>query len=523
MYRTYKGAQAELDEKILIVKSIWLKTSEQLDFIKSIEAELTPEHLENHVDLVRSLCNKLSTACTKLEALQKKQVVGSNSKSELSMRRLKYTFTKSDIEETIRELKKWQELYDPTWYLVLRMSKQSIDTGLRTASASTNSITSHAAMIRESLKPQSSIQASVFLSSSRLKEAKMQAIPFSTARWSPLPGTELTKSIIVDRIACANMDQNLITKAVRTLAVKLESADPTRFSLLRCRGVVRVYDDARAIQGFDMVLDFPKGSGHMPCSLRSSLLSRCKHDLSDRFALARQLASATNYVHMFGFVHKGIRPENVLCLNDDASQLGPFYLIGFEHIRLADGRTNRAGESDLWKDIYKHPSRQGLHPYEDYCMQHDIYSLGVCLLEIGLWTSFINYDSHNMPKVDKKVLKINEAQSSLSGQYVKDGLLKLARADLPSRMGSMYAEIVANCLSCLDEENDDFGDRSEFEDEDGILIGLRYIEKVRHARICRKLPKEFLTTNRSFRGWVASQCKIRDPSNRIGRRLAALS
>jgi hypothetical protein len=513
MYRTYKGAQAELDEKIVIVKSIWLKTSEQLDFIKSIEAELTLEHLETHVELVRSLCNKLSTACAKLEALQKKQIVGSNSRMEPSMRRLKYTFTKSNVEETIRELEKWQELYDPTWYLILRMSKQSIDTGLRTTSTSTNSITSHAAMIREALKPQSATQTSVFLSSSRLKEAKMQVIPFSTARWSQLPGTESRKFIIVDRISCGGMDPNLITRAVRTLAVKLENADPTRFNLLHCRGVVRVYNDAKALQGFDMILDWPKGAAHMPRSLRSSLLSRCKHNLSDRFALARQLANATNYVHMFGFVHKGIRPENAFYLDDNASRLGPCYLTGFEHTRLADGRTNRAGEADLWKDIYKHPSRQGLYPYEDYCMQHDIYSLGVCLLEIGLWTSFITYDISSMPKLNTKVLNIDEAQGSLSGQALKSGLLKLARAELPSSMGSVYAEIVSNCLTCLDEENDDFGDKSEFEDEDGILIGLRYIEKVRRVHISRDPLTELLTMFRFFRGWAASRYDIEDPEH----------
>jgi hypothetical protein len=188
---------------------------------------------------------------------------------------------------------------------------------------------------------------------------------------------------------------------------------------------------------------------------------------------------------MFGFVHKGIRPENAFCLDDNPSRLGPFYLIGFEHTRLADGRTNRAGESDLWKDIYKHPSRQGLYPYEDYCMQHDIYSLGVCLLEIGLWKSFITYDMGSTPKLDTKVLDIDEAQGSLSGHALKDGLLKLAKAELPGSMGCLYAEIVANCLTCLDKENDDFGDRSELEDEDGILIGLRYIEKVTHAHISR--------------------------------------
>lgn len=47
---------------------------------------------------------------------------------------------------------------------------------------------------------------------------------------------------------------------------------------------------------------------------------------------------------------------------------------------------------DKWQDnLYRHPERQGKNPEESYTMHHDVYSLGVCLLEIGLWTSFVKY------------------------------------------------------------------------------------------------------------------------------------
>jgi hypothetical protein len=45
-------------------------------------------------------------------------------------------------------------------------------------------------------------------------------------------------------------------------------------------------------------------------------------------------------------------------------------------------------------------------------------------------------------------------------------------------MGDKYTRVVVNCLACLDEGSLDFGDQSEFEDQDGILIGVRHIEKV---------------------------------------------
>jgi hypothetical protein len=39
-------------------------------------------------------------------------------------------------------------------------------------------------------------------------------------------------------------------------------------------------------------------------------------------------------------------------------------------------------------------------------------------------------------------------------------------------------EVVVSCLTCLDKGNKDFGDESEFLDTDGILVGVRYVEKV---------------------------------------------
>ncbi|KAJ6138998.1 hypothetical protein N7471_005484 [Penicillium samsonianum] len=45
-------------------------------------------------------------------------------------------------------------------------------------------------------------------------------------------------------------------------------------------------------------------------------------------------------------------------------------------------------------------------------------------------------------------------------------------------MGEKYTQVVVNCLSYIDTTNEDFGDESEFEDNDVILIGVKYIEKI---------------------------------------------
>ena len=113
-------------------------------------------------------------------------------------------------------------------------------------------------------------------------------------------------------------------------------------------------------------------------------------------------------------------------------------------------------------------------------MQHDIYSLGVCLLEIGIWDSFVLFEAKRAAasKVLPKDVEKNEKAYGVA-EKVKECLVELALDKLPSKMGDKYTEVVVNCLTCLDEDNVDFGDPSEFQDEDSVHIGVRYIEKVR--------------------------------------------
>lgn len=142
---------------------------------------------------------------------------------------------------------------------------------------------------------------------------------------------------------------------------------------------------------------------------------------------------------------------------------------------MADNKTLRLGSSVWAENIYQHPDRQGKNPDADYVMQHDIYSLGVCLLEIGLWESLMTSDGD----VNISLAHTNhEPSSTFYHDSLKAYYTALAKERLPIRMGDKYTEVVVNCLTCMDETNADFGDASEFEDGDGILIGVKYIEKV---------------------------------------------
>lgn len=165
-----------------------------------------------------------------------------------------------------------------------------------------------------------------------------------------------------------------------------------------------------------------------------------------------------------------MRPETILTFAGGASAIESAFLIGFEKFRSADGRTLKAGDSAWEHNLYRHPQRQGVQPEEIYTMQHDIYSSGVCLLEIGLWESFITYEADENEPISGTAMgiKFDDAEFS-KPTLMKEHLIALAKKELPRKMGSRYVQVVVNCLTCLDKENVDIGDQKEFEDADGVV------------------------------------------------------
>jgi hypothetical protein len=156
--------------------------------------------------------------------------------------------------------------------------------------------------------------------------------------------------------------------------------------------------------------------------------------------------------------------------------------MGFETFRLAEGKTQHQGDDEWEKNLYRHPTRQGIQPEEDYSMQHDIYSLGVCLLEIGVGRSFV-WSSPGETTLNPIPELSVAADASIRDRRKKASetkriLVKMSQKQLPPKMGHKYADTVITSLTCLDNTYNSFGDTKEFCDENGILVGVRFIEKV---------------------------------------------
>lgn len=340
--------------------------------------------------------------------------------------------------------------------------------------------------LRETIKPAAQTPGkSVFISATDLGEEELLSFPYSSMFIAKLlrPG----RSVLVDIItspAGTGLDPDVMLRGIRDVAKILAQTDPMTFGILTCHGVVKSIDDG--VGTFKFVFDIPSQLKN-PRSLRSLLTSsmgqqRPTYPLNERFGLAKRLARSVMFVHSSNLVHKNIRPDTVVLFQDETTHLGIPFLVGFEKIRSIDAFTQRMGDVEWEKNLYRHPNRQGLRPEDSYVMQHDIYSLGVCLLEIGLWTSFSCWSKEADcfepgPDLDISAYIHNRDQRGKANK-IKEILVSMAMEQLPNTMGPKYAEVVISCLMCLDQGDNGFGHEEEFTDEDGISVGVRYVEKV---------------------------------------------
>jgi hypothetical protein len=121
-------------------------------------------------------------------------------------------------------------------------------------------------------------------------------------------------------------------------------------------------------------------------------------------------------------------------------------------------------------------------------MQHDIYSVGIILLEIGLWTSFIGYGAPQngehpvaLPNLDAIRMSMADGVKSSTKQAFecKHIFEDLAENQLPTVMGQKYTDVVLSCLRCLDgTENDTGAAVADYLDENGVVVGVRFVESI---------------------------------------------
>jgi len=105
------------------------------------------------------------------------------------------------------------------------------------------------------------------------------------------------------------------------------------------------------------------------------------------------------------------------------------YLFGFEYARAEATGTKLEEDHSLQNNLYRHPDRWS-RPTEKFIKAHDIYSLGIILLELALWK--------NLRSVFKR--------DPQKPQQVYDEIRKRCSGTLPHQAGQLFANTTVACL-----------------------------------------------------------------------------
>ena len=157
--------------------------------------------------------------------------------------------------------------------------------------------------------------------------------------------------------------------------------------------------------------------------------------LNDRFHLAALLAETVLGTHKVGWVHKSIMSSNVIFFQSStgskAEAIKNPYLIGFSHSRPNDPQEfTETPNEDFEEVIYRHPAYAS--GKESFRLTYDDYSLGLVLLEIGLW--------RGLKGIVKKV-------EDRAPEDMHKWILAEKVPQLFISMGAAYEDVVKKCLN----------------------------------------------------------------------------
>ena len=220
------------------------------------------------------------------------------------------------------------------------------------------------------------------------------------------------------------------------------AASHDSLQVLHCRGVF--HDEANS--SFGMVYDFPESSTPKIDLRATTLTAALKRTtpgnqslplLGEQYHLAHALAAALSQFHTIGWLHKSISSETINFIHPHDQpwtvHMQNWYLRGFLHSRLIESALTEGLTSNPELMNYHHPEylsglKEGSWWYQS---SFDHYSLGIVMLEIGLWRS------------------LGEIIGKWKGrpEALREKLLRSAVPSLGSKAGRIYRDAVAYCLN----------------------------------------------------------------------------
>lgn len=249
------------------------------------------------------------------------------------------------------------------------------------------------------------------------------------ARGDILIEYKYSEHLSADRGHAINADR------MHQLVLILQAPNSDDYGTLQCLGWSPEPKSARDALHFQI----PSGCQNEPITLREVITKFRRVErptLGQKLTIAKSIGQALRKWHLAGWVHQGITSFNIVFFRgevDGGVDFSKPYLCGFEYTRVVGKQSSERHPSHMscQYELYRHPKRQG-DALITHQKEHDLYSYGLLLLEIGRWVT-----------VAQDFFSESEG---LRPRDLRERILKKASGLLKSTMGEAYEDAVMTCI-----------------------------------------------------------------------------
>lgn len=242
---------------------------------------------------------------------------------------------------------------------------------------------------------------------------------------------------------------------IDSLADVLRAEKPESFRCLQLHDWKHEKNSRRFIYRFNLPGHYKKKSITLYNVIKNSE-RQSRPTLEERLTMAYHIAKAVAQWHRVDWVHQSISSHNVIFLKPEtggSSDRWDFHaplLHGFDFARPNAKPSIGRYVENIELDIYRHPDRQG-EARDGHTKRHDLYSLGVVLLEIGLWRSCRGMVEQRAEHQHQQNVRKHTATKFEAGKVAKEDMVKwlaeTVRGSLAHYVGSDYRDAVLTCLT----------------------------------------------------------------------------
>ncbi|KNG48179.1 hypothetical protein TW65_05087 [Stemphylium lycopersici] len=223
------------------------------------------------------------------------------------------------------------------------------------------------------------------------------------------------------------------------VSVKSDAQDGYQLHTLSCLGYIDDPLNRRSLIIYRAPQSHPWASN--PPSLHDMISKgpTARPSIGTRFLIARALTTTLLESHASGWVHGNVQSRSISMLPRSLNdlELSPFF-VGWGVLQPLE-----ANYFPLEPNLYRHHDRFG-RPFSEYANEHEVYSIGVVLLELGLWRTMARVFARRL----EKFAIFGAAQQHDLFNRIHNAMLDWANSiEIEREMGKSYAQVVLKCLT----------------------------------------------------------------------------